>query len=212
MSKAAYVGIDGLARKVKKMYVGIDGVAHKIKKGYIGIDGVARQFFSSGTLVVHPTVAMTANESSGYGCGCSSYNSSNYDAWRAFDKSHSNQYGWVSKASSTDSAPWLQFRLPSEQKIIKFTIANRTFSNYVNGLIAGTIVASNDAATWKTICTISGRNGATSAHVSEHECTDQETPYRYIRFKPTNWTNRSASGGNSYIAIGEISITCLVED
>ena len=42
-----YVGIDGVARKVKKAYVSIDGVAREIKKAYVGIDGVAREFWIS---------------------------------------------------------------------------------------------------------------------------------------------------------------------
>lgn len=43
-----YVGIDGLAKKVKNMYVGVNGIARKVKKAYIGIGNVARLFFSSG--------------------------------------------------------------------------------------------------------------------------------------------------------------------
>lgn len=42
MAKAGYVGINGVARKLKKMYVGINGVARKLKKLYVGINGVAR--------------------------------------------------------------------------------------------------------------------------------------------------------------------------
>lgn len=49
MSKNAYIGVDGVARKVKKMYIGVDGVARKVKKAYIGVAGVARLFFSSGS-------------------------------------------------------------------------------------------------------------------------------------------------------------------
>ena len=48
MSKATYIGVDNVARKVKKMYFGVDNIARKVKKGYIGIDGVARLFFSGG--------------------------------------------------------------------------------------------------------------------------------------------------------------------
>lgn len=47
MAKEIYVGVDGIARKVKKAYVGVDGVARKIKKGYIGVNNVARLFYSS---------------------------------------------------------------------------------------------------------------------------------------------------------------------
>lgn len=48
MSKAAYMGVGGTARKVKKMYIGVNGVARKVKKAYIGVGGVARLFYSSG--------------------------------------------------------------------------------------------------------------------------------------------------------------------
>ena len=38
-----YIGVDGIARKVKGAYIGVDGVARKIKKGYIGDEnGIAR--------------------------------------------------------------------------------------------------------------------------------------------------------------------------
>lgn len=211
MSKAAYVGIDGLARKVKKMYVGVDGVARKVKKGYIGVDGIARQFFSAGTLVVYPTVALTANSSNGYTAAASSENSNSYAAWRAFNKSYGDRYGWVSKTRSTDSSPYIQIKLPSAQRIAKISIANRTFS-IVNGVIAATVTGSNNGSNWTTICSITGRNGSTSGLLTEHECTDTGTAYQYVRVKPTNWYNyNNSSTSDRYVAIGEIYITCLVE-
>nr|DAU26584.1 MAG TPA: hypothetical protein [Caudoviricetes sp.] len=33
MAKGVYVGVDGVARRVKTMYVGVNGVARKIKTG-----------------------------------------------------------------------------------------------------------------------------------------------------------------------------------
>ena len=45
MAKGAYIGVGGVAHKIKGGYIGIDGVAHKIKKGYIGVNGVAQMFF-----------------------------------------------------------------------------------------------------------------------------------------------------------------------
>lgn len=50
MAKKAYIGVNGVARKIKKGYVGVNGVARKIKKAYIGIGGVARPCWSSGGL------------------------------------------------------------------------------------------------------------------------------------------------------------------
>ena len=47
MAKGAYVGVDGVAHKVKKIYTGVDNVAKQVKKGYVGVGGVARPFFSA---------------------------------------------------------------------------------------------------------------------------------------------------------------------
>lgn len=49
MAKAQYVGVNGVARKVKSEYISVGGVARKVKSGYIGVNGVARKFFAGGT-------------------------------------------------------------------------------------------------------------------------------------------------------------------
>ena len=46
MAKKLYIGVDGVARKVKKAYIGVDNVARKVKKMYLGVEGVARCIFS----------------------------------------------------------------------------------------------------------------------------------------------------------------------
>ena len=50
MEKKAYIGVNGVARKIKKGYIGVNGVARKIKKAYIGIGGVARPCWSGAGL------------------------------------------------------------------------------------------------------------------------------------------------------------------
>lgn len=47
MSKEFYIGINNIARKIKKAYIGVDGEARKIKKIYIGVDSVAQLFYES---------------------------------------------------------------------------------------------------------------------------------------------------------------------
>lgn len=49
MAKEIYIGVSGVARKIKQPYVGVSNVARKCKSGFIGVSGVARQFFQSGT-------------------------------------------------------------------------------------------------------------------------------------------------------------------
>lgn len=56
MAKKAYIGVGGLARKVKRCYVGVGNVARKIKKAYIGVGGVARPFWNDGNLTYYGTV------------------------------------------------------------------------------------------------------------------------------------------------------------
>lgn len=53
MAKGAYIGVDNVARKIKKGYIGVDGKARKIKKAYIGIGGVARPCWSGGELAYY---------------------------------------------------------------------------------------------------------------------------------------------------------------
>lgn len=53
MAKKAYIGVGGVARKVKKGYIGVGSAARKIKKAYIGIGGVARPCWSGGEVVYY---------------------------------------------------------------------------------------------------------------------------------------------------------------
>ena len=56
MAKGCYVGVDNVARKVKKGYVGVDSTARRIKKAYIGIGGVARPCWSGGVPEYYGTI------------------------------------------------------------------------------------------------------------------------------------------------------------
>ena len=66
MGKAIYIGVDGVARKVKKVYLGVDSLARKVKKGYIGVAGVARQFYSSKQVLSYYGLATNLNAARGY--------------------------------------------------------------------------------------------------------------------------------------------------
>lgn len=52
MAANQYLGVGGVARKVKSQFVGIGGVARKVKQGFLGVGGVARRFFSGAVEVV----------------------------------------------------------------------------------------------------------------------------------------------------------------
>ena len=57
MPKGSYIGVNGVARKKKKIYVGVDGVAREVKQGYIGVDNIARSFFKAGGNILTVAVA-----------------------------------------------------------------------------------------------------------------------------------------------------------
>lgn len=65
MAKAQFIGVSGVARKIKNEYVGISGVARKVKAGWAGVGGVARQYFYAGTplssLAIGSTVPIKEN-------------------------------------------------------------------------------------------------------------------------------------------------------
>jgi hypothetical protein len=61
-----YVGINGIAHKVKKLYVGVDGVAREVKKGYFGVDGIARKFFSGQTDGNRIQIVVVQNSTTSY--------------------------------------------------------------------------------------------------------------------------------------------------
>ena len=61
MAKKGYVGVGGVARKLKKGYVGVGGVARRLKKAYIGVGGVARPCWSGGELSYYGTAAALTN-------------------------------------------------------------------------------------------------------------------------------------------------------
>lgn len=52
MAKQTYLGVDNVARKVKKVYIGVDNKARKVKKMYIGVNNVARLFFNGGLRMI----------------------------------------------------------------------------------------------------------------------------------------------------------------
>ena len=63
MTKKAYIGVNGIARKIKKGYVGIDNLSRKIKKAYIGVGGIARPFWSGGELTYYGTITPLSQDS-----------------------------------------------------------------------------------------------------------------------------------------------------
>ena len=166
---------------------------------YVG--GVQIPWWEKGSK--RPTVTMTANTTGSFTASASSEYSRSYAAWKAFDNSYSNAYGWASKA--TDKSPWIQIKLDVPMKDITVTIYNRTRSSLVNGPISGTIYGSDNGSSLTSIGSFSGRSGTTSAGSSTITCNNHSQAYQYVRVSVSNWANKTASS-NNYLSIGEIYI------
>ena len=60
MAKGAYIGVNGVAKKIKGGYIGVGGVAKKIKKAYVGDEnGLAKLVFEESKL---PYLSFIGNE------------------------------------------------------------------------------------------------------------------------------------------------------
>ena len=67
MAKRVYIGVGGVARKVRRGYIGVGNVARKIKKAYIGVGGVARPFWAGGEVAYYGTVTSLSSARSAMG-------------------------------------------------------------------------------------------------------------------------------------------------
>lgn len=69
MAAAQYIGVSGVARKVKNQHIGVSNVARKVKAGYIGVNGVARKCYAGETItrISGSSVTPDANGRINYG-------------------------------------------------------------------------------------------------------------------------------------------------
>lgn len=138
-----------------------------------------------------------------YHAWASSEYSSSYQAWRAFNGSFGDAYGWV--AASADTAPWLSFSMTTPLKDVYFDIYNRTRSSLVNGPISGDLIASDYDGGYVQIGTFSGLPGATSGAGTRVTCWNHNDAFTFFRFRFTNWSRKDQST-DKYLAVGEIYI------
>lgn len=62
MANEAYVGLNGIAKRISSGFVGINGVAKKIKSAYVGVDGVAKLCWNNAPSETLPYLSFIGNE------------------------------------------------------------------------------------------------------------------------------------------------------
>lgn len=177
------------------------------------VGGVANHAYPGGVRIPwwqgvdwRPTSAMTSNSApSPFVVTRSSVYGSSYEAWKAFNKSYSDAYGWVTD-STDQTQPWITLKLDVPLKNIVTHVYNRTRDSLVNGWKTFYVDGSDDGVTWYQIGGWSGRDGVTSGAGSAHSCTNYNDHFQYVRWRVTDWDRRGAST-NKYCAIGELYVT-----
>lgn len=142
-------------------------------------------------------------------CTASGDQGSNYQEWRAFNKSYSDANAWASQ-SNPGAGAWIAIRLDTPVYVTQIAFRNRTRATIVAGPNSTDIysIASLPAqgaafaGISKTLIgTITG-TGSVSAGLSTLDF-DSTNSYQFLLFNPTSW---DTSGGNNYVAIGEIYV------
>lgn len=147
--------------------------------------------------IVRPAAAMSGYSSQNCVVSASSeYNQTTYAAWRAFNKTYGDQYGWATARGTLEG--WIQLQMDVALKKISVTIINRTYT-YNDGPEAGVIYGSEDGVEWTSIGTFNGRDGATNGLKTVHECNNDEIAYRYVRINVSRTSD-------VLVSIGEIII------
>lgn len=151
----------------------------------------------------YPAAAMTSNSSQSCVVSASSTYSSNFPAWKAFNKNIDNG-SWASSDSAT--GPWLQIIFPKKLYNITVTIRNRgdRTDNKVNGPLTGTIYGSSDGgATWTAASVAYSRNGTTLELTTTHDLGNSTVACNGVRVGIATWNKN----GGGYACIGHMEIT-----
>ena len=149
----------------------------------------------------YPKAAMTSHKSQDCIAAASSqYNTTDYNAWHAFN--YSSSVVWCTV--NGDSSPWIQINLPVPLYNIIIILFNRTNKTYhPGGFIDFVIQGSKNGEALQQIYSMTGRDGASSSSGTSHIIGNKTTSYDTLKFIPSNWHNK---GSNSYCGMGEILI------
>lgn len=124
MSGKSYLGVNDIAKGVKKIYVGVNGIAREVKKGYVGVNGIAREIYSGQTIYkwkrYYRNKSYTTSKSSlsgggyypeitrdrsshSFATGCSVIDEKTAKITSAVNPQQNSYYTFISHANSTNS-------------------------------------------------------------------------------------------------------------
>ena len=172
MANSIYVGVSNKARKVNKLYVGVSNVAKQVKKVYVGVNNVARLVYT-GVPVSIPTMTSNTTPSGTASCSSIYQNSSDHDAWKAFDKNSSTT--WQGKIYANDNERWVKYDFG--YSVIPSSISVTQDSSYEHTYM---IEGSKNNSTWVTL--VDGSGLLQPAEVNQEIQNNWKNSYRYYRW------------------------------
>lgn len=196
MAKGIYVGVESVARKVKKAYVGVDDVARKVKKGYIGVNGIARLFYSSIDIItfnsnIFPTSWINSEDYS------KATTTNEYGEWQAEKGSHIDTTNPVSNvfdnnadtyvaSTSGQSARTVDIILPNNVLICPYSFSVTYSICHSNSYIYG---YDPDSGEWVNIGSYGSSSNRTKATVTVNVSSNNQKYYSKFRINMARYNS-----------------------
>ena len=137
--------------------------------------------------------------SGNYRIYCSTTNNPNsYGAWRAFNGTNTDIYGWASGGESAGA--WIGILLPVPVKSAVVSIYNRISPSIVYGPNAVSVYGSDAVTLSGALIGTGTGNGNTSGGLITVVCNNHNDSYRFFRIVAT------ATAQTAFVAIGQIYI------
>lgn len=201
MAKGMYVGVNNLARKVKKIYVGVDGKARKVKKVYIGdTNGKARLAWSGG-LITSPIIRTYAKTTYDGGTNwTANTNTAGMSSW------NKNQWFSITRISNS-SAGYTRFRI---QRIPTDSSVATTTSDHDSRMYSNVSGTSSTNQYFRSFCPHIADDGVIYG-IGTQENSAATGSIRRITF-PNNVSGACDVGWGSYLPYCAFSTADLTAD
>jgi hypothetical protein len=221
MSKDAYLGVNGKARRVTGIYVGAGGVARKVKSAYIGdADGKARLFYGIPYTpgIITPDNMTSDTAPAPYRTNAKNVWSSGYKSYLCFNNGINyccSADGSVSGYVPSGGEWWVGIDL-GEARYANRGRMKTSYNDNNFRVFPGDfqVLGSNDDSVfgenptsdkWAVLGDITGYKPDSGNAWSSAFALDNPGYYRYYRFKIT----RGARNNENYITIGQIELSAV---
>ena len=151
MAKGVYIGVNNVARNVKKENIGINNVARNVESGYIGIGNVAKRFFGTNKLYLYKNGDECTSISGGWALQTNTFYQTKYGGKNTSTK-EADHLSIKLARTNTESASYIggfatkaTVNCGQYKKVcIEYTITDANTSAYYYGVLGVSTTANAD--------------------------------------------------------------------